>query len=626
MIGQLLDGKYEVLRLIGEGGMGAVYEARNQDTGERCAVKVINDEAVAKDEVLIQRFEREAYAAKKVLSPNIVEILAAGHDDATGHPYMVMEMLDGENALQVLKRIGPMPPQLALRVGIQTCEGLAKAHDAGVVHRDIKPANLFVAELPNDEHVVKLLDFGVAKFKMDQASESDNESLTRTGSMLGSPMYMSPEQARGLKTIDHRADIWSLGIVMHQLLAGRVPHQDIDGLGELIITICSEPPPHVSETAPWVSPRISEVIAGALKLSTAERYQTAHDFGEAMRRCLEGDDETIQTSMFERLTDEEKNTRPQAPEEKKQEAAAAAASGGFVALDSTVALEDVEEAMRMAQAARQNKESEPPATQALPTAGGGQADTNLAATMAFPMEDFELPSDLSAAIANNAAASRGAAAPAASPAPATSSTSSSTAARRDERALAKHREAQRAAIDAARLGPAEEPKGGSGRVILAIIAGVLLGGGGLAAYYFKVKANGSTVPTAVSSAPPAPPAPSPAPTPEVSAAPAPTPSTSASAAAATGQHKLKVSPPYAIFMVDGKRMTPDNGFITLEGAPGATHQIRVTLGAQVQTVTVKLTEEGPEPSEITLAPKAAAPPAPPTAPGKAPRPKPRATP
>ena len=142
MIGQVLDDKYEVARLIGEGGMGAVYEAREKGTDNRCAVKVINDDAVGRDEVLVKRFEREAFAAQKIVSPHIVEILDAGHDPETGHPYMVMEMLDGENALELLTRVEPLPAAVACRIGIQVLEGLAEAHAHGVVHRDIKPANI----------------------------------------------------------------------------------------------------------------------------------------------------------------------------------------------------------------------------------------------------------------------------------------------------------------------------------------------------------------------------------------------------------------------------------------------------------------------------------------------------
>jgi serine/threonine-protein kinase len=627
MIGQQLDGKYDILRLIGEGGMGAVYEARNRDSGGRCAVKVINDEAVAKDEVLIARFEREAYAAKKVVSPNIVEILAAGHDDKTGHPYMVMEMLDGENALQLLKRIGPLPPELAICIGLQTCMGLSRAHEEGVVHRDIKPANLFLTDVGNGERVVKLLDFGVAKFKMDQASESDNESLTRTGSMLGSPMYMSPEQARGLKTIDHRADLWSLGIVLHQLLSGRVPHQDIDGLGELIITICSEPPPLVSDAAPWVPRRLAEVISGALKLSTDERYQSAKVFGEALRSCLRGDGR-IRTDMMVRLTDEQRRpaaaaapagaapttkTLPIPMEESGERRPAAAGAQPAapllpalaalpVAHDATVALADVEAEMAKARAEREQRgvhaptPAETPAAlvKAVPTAPAGGAD--LAATVALPDHDFSLPPE-------NAPALTAKAAPAAKAPAATAprANDAKPSRERDASALAKHREAQRAAMDAARLAVPDSPEKGKTGVVLAILAGLAIGGGGLALYYFKLRDGGKAVPSATAQPPASTPAPTPPP-PPTTAEPEPRPSAtpSSSAAAPTG-FKLKVSPEYATFVVNGTTMRPRGGYIDLPGDVGETKLVKVTVpGFPPRTVKITLTDKGPEPASIDM--------------------------
>ncbi|MBW2454440.1 MAG: protein kinase [Deltaproteobacteria bacterium] len=341
MIGQLIDGKFEIIRLIGQGGMGAVYEARVRDEKapdgaddkdeRRVAIKLINDEELAQDDVLLARFEREATAAAKVVSPHIVEMIGSGHDEESGLPFMVMELLEGENAQQLVQRLGPIPPDLAFRIGVQTCLGLAVAHGGGVVHRDIKPANLFVAEGEGGELTVKLLDFGVAKFKMDQALETGGESLTRTGSMLGSPLYMSPEQARGLKTIDHRADIWSLGIVLFQLLTGRQPHEGIDGLGELIITICSEPPPAATKFAPWVSAKMVEMVQGALKLSSSDRYQTAEEMGEALRTCLpDSSDWRIDQDMLIALTDEQKAARP--TEDKS--------GAGLENLDATIALSD----------------------------------------------------------------------------------------------------------------------------------------------------------------------------------------------------------------------------------------------------------------------------------------------
>ncbi len=424
MIDQVLDGKYQVARLIGEGGMGAVYEATRTDDDERVAVKVINDDAVAKDEVLVTRFEREALAASKILSPHIVEIFDAGHDSDTGHPYMVMEMLDGENALQLLTRLGPLPPELAIRVGIQTCEGLARAHEVGGVHRDIKPANLFLTD-KGDEVVVKLLDFGVAKFKMDQASESQNQSLTRTGSMLGSPMYMSPEQARGLKTIDHRADIWSLGIVMYQLLVGKIPFEDIDGLGELIITICSEPPAPVNEVAPWVSPQLSDVISRALELASDQRHQSADAMAQALRSCLTGaKDATITRAMLVPLD-----------EEAKKVDAVPSSGGGH---DQTVALD--------------------------------QAPVTNASTVALSPEE----------LAEAAAIDRGETPPVAVAEPSPPSIDPAQK-RRDQEVLAKHRDAQRAALDAARLSD-DAGSSGSGRYVIMLIVVVVLGIGAWFAY------------------------------------------------------------------------------------------------------------------------------------------------
>ncbi|MEZ4442077.1 MAG: serine/threonine-protein kinase [Polyangiaceae bacterium] len=432
MIGQVLDDKYEVARLIGEGGMGAVYEAREKGTDNRCAVKVINDDAVGRDEVLVKRFEREAFAAQKIVSPHIVEILDAGHDPETGHPYMVMEMLDGENALELLTRVGPLPAAVACRIGIQVLEGLAEAHAHRVVHRDIKPANLFIAD-KGDELVVKLLDFGVAKFKMEQAADTGNQSLTRTGSMLGSPMYMSPEQARGLKTIDHRADLWSLGIVLYQLLVGAVPFEDIDGLGELIITICSEPPPPVNVRAPWVPQAVADVIAGALKLASADRFESAEAMAAALQACIEGD-ARITKEMIVPLD----RSAASPPGE-------AVAHGETVSLDgapvgaATVALSPEE----LEAAAAVDRGDEPEVD-----AGVEERLAKMGPAATIPIEDLNL--DLGA------------------PPEAVEPAVDSRQRRRDEDVLKKHREAQRAALDAARLVSGDEPAEGKNRSLMVV--------------------------------------------------------------------------------------------------------------------------------------------------------------
>jgi serine/threonine-protein kinase len=430
--------------------------------------------------------------------------------------------------------------------------------------------------------------------------------------MLGSPMYMSPEQARGLKSIDHRADIWSLGVVMHQLLTGRVPHQDIDGLGELIITICSEPPVLVNESAPWISQTIADVIAGALQLSTSERYQDATAFADALRECIEGE-ETIRGDMIVELTDEQKNAPPTEPEEptaSARAAAAAAAQGKFVAHDATVALEDVEAEMEKARAALESavgsEMEDGPDTQTIPVKKPGAEDPNLAATMALP-DDFEMPDIPDEPVQT-------------SPAKGTEPQPDSTDRKRDEQVLAKHRQAQRAAIEAARLGPPSvSDSSGSSRMILAIVIGVLIGGGLLAAYYFKTRSSTS----APSGSPSRPTAPSPAPSetaapsgeasteaesqaPSAEASGEPAPSASA---ATTTSAEVKVFPAYAAVQIDNQRATVTDGHVVIEGEPGSKHQVRVSANGHSKVVTVSLTEKGPIPNIVrapTPRPKASA--------------------
>ncbi len=288
LVGTTLDSRYDISRIIGQGGMGAVYEAHHTGTGRRVAVKVISTGDLTKDAALVSRFQREAKAAGAVDTQHICQVIDTGTDSGTGWPYMVMEYMVGEDVQQLLRRVGPLASDIALRIVAQSCVGLQKAHDAGVVHRDIKPANLFLAKNDSSAVVVKLLDFGIAKVKMEHASEVGDAGLTRTGTMLGSPLYMSPEQARGVKTIDHRADIWSLGVVLYELLTGRTPFHHIDALGELIIAICSEPPRPVQDFASWVTPEVAAVVHKALKANVADRFQSAAEMLDAIKPLLQG--------------------------------------------------------------------------------------------------------------------------------------------------------------------------------------------------------------------------------------------------------------------------------------------------------------------------------------------------
>ena len=240
-----------------------------------------------RDANIISRFQREARVAGGIDTQYITQVLDAGVDPLTGLPFLVMEYLNGEDLQVLLKRVGPLSPDIALRIVAQACLGLQKAHEAGVVHRDIKPANLFLARRDAGEVVVKLLDFGIAKVKMDRANDTESAGLTKTGSMLGSPLYMSPEQARGeAKYIDHRTDLWSLGVVLYQCLCGHSPYEHVTALGQLILAICSEWPKHIQEAAPWVPPDVAAIVHRCLQHNTAERWPSAIAMFNAIRSVL----------------------------------------------------------------------------------------------------------------------------------------------------------------------------------------------------------------------------------------------------------------------------------------------------------------------------------------------------
>jgi serine/threonine-protein kinase len=311
VIGSLFNGKYTIVRHLGGGAMGTVYEAITAGSGQRVALKLITSE-VAKSDVLLQRFQREAKACAAVDTRHIVKVIEAEREAASGLPYMVMEYLDGEDLDSLVQRLGPLPPDLALRVAAQVCAGLEEAHKAGVVHRDIKPANIFIARdkfiepgLPS-ERVVKLVDFGLAKIKMEhRAGSGDAAVLTRTGTMLGSPLYMSPEQARGAKNIDFRADLWSLGVVLYEALAGRTPYDHCDSLSDLTVAILGAPPKPLQGAAPWVPPEIAAVAHTALRLDPAERYPSAAAMLRSIRTILPGD-ALITEDMLRPLSDAER--------------------------------------------------------------------------------------------------------------------------------------------------------------------------------------------------------------------------------------------------------------------------------------------------------------------------------
>ena len=286
LIDHVIAGKYRITELIGQGGMGTVFEAVHSGTGSRVAIKLIVSKDI-KEEVFV-RFQREARAAGTIDSRHIVRVFDMGTDEASGSPYMVMERLFGEDLSQLMRRTGPLSPTMSCALIAQAALGLAKAHESGIVHRDIKPANLFLHDGEQGEVVMKILDFGIAKVLMDVMQRSEEGGLTRTGSMLGSPHYMSPEQAQGLRTIDQRSDIWSLGVVLYKTLTGQTPHAHMQTLGQVILAICSQPARSVQELAPWVPPEVARIVHRALQPDPGQRFQSAYEMYTALQGVLQG--------------------------------------------------------------------------------------------------------------------------------------------------------------------------------------------------------------------------------------------------------------------------------------------------------------------------------------------------
>ena len=287
MEGRTLGGKYEMVRLLGQGGMGAVYEARNH-LGKRFAVKLLLKAEFAQDQGLVQRFFREAKASAAIESEHIVEVYDTGVDQETNFPFIIMEMLKGEDLEHTIARVGALNTVGAARVISQAALGLAKAHEAGIVHRDIKPANIFMTAKDSGDLVVKILDFGIAKQALDALASGEGAGLTKTGSMLGTPLYMSPEQAQGLKTIDARTDIWSLGMCLYEALSGRTPWGDVDTLGALILSICSRDVAPLQDLAPWVPPALAQVVHQCLLRDVSQRMPSARALADALGPFSDG--------------------------------------------------------------------------------------------------------------------------------------------------------------------------------------------------------------------------------------------------------------------------------------------------------------------------------------------------
>jgi eukaryotic-like serine/threonine-protein kinase len=303
-LGKTIDRKYRLVRCLGAGGMGAVYEAEHTGTGRRVAVKLIHGRLVERSGDAESRFRREARAAGATESPHIVAILDAGKDEDTGDLYLVMEHLRGEDLQHLVDRVGPLPPAVALRVAAQALAGLAKAHEAGIVHRDVKPANLFLARGDDGVVTIKVLDFGIAKVKPDALRADHTSGLTETGGLLGSPLYMSPEQMQSSRSVDHRTDLWSLGSALYCALTGRAPFRHVEHVLELVLAVRSpEGPPPLRKLAPWVPPEVADVVRRALAVDPEQRWPSAAAMLASIRDLVP-DGTTLRDEMLAGVTPE----------------------------------------------------------------------------------------------------------------------------------------------------------------------------------------------------------------------------------------------------------------------------------------------------------------------------------
>jgi len=286
LVGAVLAGRYVVKSRIGEGGMGLVYEGLHRDIDKQVAIKVLRDDLSRRPDV-VARFRQEAKSASRIGHENIVDISDFG-ETTRGASYFVMEFLDGEDLANVLGRDVTVDADRACAIVLQCCRALSATHAKGIVHRDIKPENIFLTKRDGVDDFVKIVDFGIAKMSDIETDGAPGRKLTKTGMIFGTPEYMSPEQAAG-KELDHRVDVYALGIILYECLAGRVPFEGDTFMGVLTQHLFAELPP-IEEFNPnaKVSRELELVIRKALAKDPDDRYQDTEELAEAITCALEG--------------------------------------------------------------------------------------------------------------------------------------------------------------------------------------------------------------------------------------------------------------------------------------------------------------------------------------------------
>jgi serine/threonine protein kinase len=291
LAGQILVGKYELTRMLGKGGMGEVWEGEHAITGRRVAVKILAERYLSNKKV-VARFGREARAASAVQHEGIVEILDQDRTD-TGMPFLVMEFLEGESVGQRIKRLGKLSQDETLAIMLPLLDALDAAHQAGIIHRDLKPDNVFILPGARGEERIKILDFGIS-----QKSDEIEHHLTQEGSVLGTPHYMSPEQARGEANIDGRVDVYAVGVMFFECVVGDVPF-DANNYNALLQIILGSPPPSARSRGAEITPAIEQLVLAAMDKKRDRRPPNARAFHSLLLEAgMQEDDAMLDASTW----------------------------------------------------------------------------------------------------------------------------------------------------------------------------------------------------------------------------------------------------------------------------------------------------------------------------------------
>ena len=278
--GDLIQSRYRLNRLLGAGASGSVWAAKNELIDRDVALKIMRPE-VAEDAVALQRFFNEAKASGRVRSSSIVEILDLGQAE-DGSPFLVFELLDGEGLDSKLAREGTLDPEFGCEVFLAVSKALELAHQQGIIHRDLKPANIYLHRDPEGNTVAKILDFGISKIF---ETNNNNFALTRTGTVVGSPAYMAPEQAQGSEDLDGRADVWSLGVVMYEAFSGTLPHE-APNYNALMVRILTQDADPLATRKPDLPPSICTVVDACLKRDRVQRVPSAGELAVQAENAL----------------------------------------------------------------------------------------------------------------------------------------------------------------------------------------------------------------------------------------------------------------------------------------------------------------------------------------------------